>query len=73
MPLHDSKTCPRCGALFECKVNAPLRCQCADIPLTRAEREVIQARYDDCLCAACLWAIHADVQAADSITTDTSE
>lgn len=51
---HEIKTCPRCGAVFECKVSNPVHCQCAGIALGEALLDHLAARWDDCLCARCL-------------------
>jgi hypothetical protein len=51
---HEDKTCPRCGQRFECKLNNPVHCGCADIEIGREALEEIALSYDDCLCAACL-------------------
>jgi ribosomal protein L34E len=51
------KTCPRCGAFFEC-LHAP-QCWCAAIELTKKARRELAARYSGCLCPECLAAIAA--------------
>jgi hypothetical protein len=51
---HEDKRCPRCGRPFECKLNNPVHCGCADIEIDREALEEIAFVYDDCLCAACL-------------------
>lgn len=55
MPHHEEKICPRCGVRFECKMGTINLCQCSTVPLSDDERAYIAARYDDCLCALCLW------------------
>ncbi len=54
MPEHEPKTCPRCGGGFECRQGSIHRCQCVDVLLSDALREMIALRYDDCLCRDCL-------------------
>lgn len=54
---HETKTCPRCGVTFECKVNDLVHCQCVNATLSRELSERIKERYDDCLCFKCLSAI----------------
>ena len=54
MARHENKICPRCGVEFECKVGSVLLCQCAGVVLNESRRESITARYEDCLCVACL-------------------
>ena len=54
---HEIKTCPRCGAIFECKVNNPVHCQCAGVTLSRELSARISGHYSDCLCVDCLKAI----------------
>jgi hypothetical protein len=51
---HEEKRCPRCGERFECKLNNPLHCGCADIDLGADALEALGRMYDDCLCPACL-------------------
>lgn len=51
---HELKTCPRCGAGFECKVNNPAHCQCAGIELSERMVDRLSADWHDCLCAHCL-------------------
>jgi hypothetical protein len=60
---YTLKECPRCGAGFECKEGSILICQCCTVDLTSAQREFMAARYDDCLCVACLRAIQDNHQA----------
>lgn len=66
-PKHEPKACPRCGGGFECKVGNVLQCQCMAVPLDTEDRAYIQARYEDCLCAACMKALqrerHAEIWA----------
>ncbi|MFT2009759.1 cysteine-rich CWC family protein [Pontibacter sp. 13R65] len=54
MPHHEDKTCPRCQQPFECKVGSILLCQCSTVRLTEAERQYLNTRYSDCLCATCM-------------------
>ena len=51
---HETKTCPRCSAVFECKVGDITKCQCYTVRLNDAERDFIARNYTDCLCAACM-------------------
>jgi hypothetical protein len=51
------KTCPRCGASFEC-LHSP-QCWCAAVRLDEKARSELAARYSDCLCPECLAAIAA--------------
>ncbi|MFN3637300.1 MAG: cysteine-rich CWC family protein [Chloroherpetonaceae bacterium] len=55
MPHHEEKVCPRCGAHFECKMGTITLCQCSSVPLDDDERAYIASRFQDCLCANCLW------------------
>ncbi|MES2110436.1 MAG: cysteine-rich CWC family protein [Bacteroidota bacterium] len=54
MAHHEHKSCPRCGAPFECKVGSILQCQCSGLIFTGEEKEYIALNYRDCLCRACL-------------------
>lgn len=51
---HEKKYCPRCDALFECKVGSILICQCTGVTLNAEEREYMGEQYSDCLCASCM-------------------
>jgi hypothetical protein len=54
--------CPRCGGAFACGAggDASAPCACAGVGLTPRRRAELAARYDDCLCGACLAALAAD-------------
>lgn len=54
MPVHEQKNCPRCNKAFECKVGDITNCQCNGITIPLEERNFIEERYNDCLCAGCL-------------------
>lgn len=51
---HELKTCPRCGAGFECKAGTILQCQCYGIVLSPAVQQRIEKDFRDCLCRSCL-------------------
>jgi len=50
MCRHETRTCPRCSHLFECKLGSITECQCYAVNLTDEERLFIEDRYSDCLC-----------------------
>ncbi|MBS1760493.1 MAG: cysteine-rich CWC family protein [Bacteroidetes bacterium] len=52
--LHETKTCSRCGAGFECKPGNITQCQCFNLPLSDEQKAYIEMRYNDCLCRNCL-------------------
>jgi hypothetical protein len=54
MNESEEKTCPRCGARFDCRVATPTECQCAGIELSAQRTAEIHARWGDCLCPRCL-------------------
>ena len=54
MGQHETKTCPRCGAGFECKPGNITQCQCYAIQLTGEQKAYIGQKYEDCLCGSCL-------------------
>lgn len=64
MIKHESKACPRCGDEFECKTGSIALCQCQTVELDEAQSDYIAARYDDCLCAACLAALRSECNTA---------
>ncbi|MCX6352174.1 MAG: cysteine-rich CWC family protein [Bacteroidetes bacterium] len=53
-PKHEEKTCPRCQKPFECKVGNIAECQCYGINFSEAEKEYIDAQFEDCICRECL-------------------
>lgn len=66
MYRHEDRTCPRCGAAFECKVNDITSCQCYTVQLNDGERDLLIRMYDDCLCTACLTTLTASKQAKEN-------
>jgi hypothetical protein len=54
MSKHESKTCPRCSTLFECRLGDITKCQCYGIKLTDAERDYMGRQFSDCLCTVCM-------------------
>lgn len=63
MPQHEKKQCPRCNANFECKTGSILLCQCSKIEMTAEQLEYSNAKYDDCLCLACLQELRTEFNA----------
>jgi len=57
---HELTHCPRCGDLFECKSGSITLCQCQTVALSERQLDFVAARFDDCLCAACLQALGAE-------------
>ncbi|MFA5631033.1 MAG: cysteine-rich CWC family protein [Porticoccaceae bacterium] len=57
MVKHEIIQCPRCQALFECKLGSVTICHCSDVHLTRGQREMLAQRWQSCLCHACLQAV----------------
>ncbi|MEM7813717.1 MAG: cysteine-rich CWC family protein [Candidatus Aenigmatarchaeota archaeon] len=51
------KTCPRCGAEFECAESAD--CWCRMLKLERAQLEAVACMYVSCMCPDCLSALAA--------------
>jgi hypothetical protein len=58
----EPKSCPRCQAPFECRVDNISQCQCSGIRLTSEDKAFIAANYTDCLCRNCLLAITASMR-----------
>jgi hypothetical protein len=50
-PAARRKTCPACGASFSC---LPGACWCAALRLSATTLRELRAKYDNCLCPACL-------------------
>jgi len=55
-------TCPRCGGAFACGVGADRAtpCFCVSFELGDQRLAELRAKWDDCLCAACLAALARD-------------
>lgn len=51
-PSAKQKTCQRCGAEFGCCVGG--KCWCGEEPYRLPMPKPVEAKYDDCLCRACL-------------------
>lgn len=60
---HEQKYCPRCQLAFECKVGSIMLCQCSGIKLNGEEREYMNAKFCDCLCAYCMKEIKTEYHA----------
>lgn len=57
MPAHETKSCPRCGSDFECRVGSITKCQCSEVSIDADTAEELTLEYGDCLCHACLEAL----------------
>ncbi len=57
---HELKYCPRCNSTFECKVGSVVLCQCSAVKLNQEERDYINNKYEDCLCAACIESLRSE-------------
>jgi hypothetical protein len=51
--MNDAR-CARCGAPFHCGVADSMPCWCAAVTLDAVVRAELAARYEGCLCGACL-------------------
>jgi hypothetical protein len=60
MPKHESKQCPRCRTLFECKSGSIMLCQCQTVVLNAEQLEYISQQYEDCLCSRCLLEVRSE-------------
>ena len=60
MYKHESKHCPRCEILFECKVGSIMQCQCHGILINNEEQQYIFKQYIDCLCFNCIVALRKE-------------
>jgi len=57
---HETKSCPRCEASFECKSGSILLCQCQTVILNADQIEYMNMHYEDCLCARCLLEVRTE-------------
>jgi Cysteine-rich CWC len=60
MTKHEEKFCPRCKAIFECKVGSVALCQCRGVSLNDAQLRFIRQHFNDCLCAKCMTEMRKD-------------
>lgn len=51
--------CPRCGGGFACGMAGDGPCACTTVVLPPATLTALRARFDGCLCLACLQALAA--------------
>jgi len=51
--------CPRCGGEFHCGIDDPEPCACTSVRVSGETLRALRARYDGCLCVACLRALSA--------------
>ena len=59
MSAEPSDRCPRCGGGFHCGANDAAPCACTALKLDATALAKLRARYDGCLCLACLREIAA--------------
>lgn len=65
MPAHETKSCPRCGDDFECRVSSINKCQCSDVGIDAETAEELTLEYGDCLCRGCLEALTSSAATPD--------
>jgi len=56
------KTCPACGAVFEC--HHSIDCWCMAYVVPEENMKQIRAKYSDCLCARCLGKYATEIKEA---------
>jgi hypothetical protein len=52
MQLIEPEICPRCGKSFECGKSG--KCWCYEVDTKPSVLELINQKYDSCLCPSCL-------------------
>lgn len=62
MPFTHTKTCPRCGKPFICRVDDVANCDCRLVKLSDTQYEFIKANYSQCLCLTCLTEITNEIK-----------
>ncbi|HVF58178.1 MAG TPA: cysteine-rich CWC family protein [Pyrinomonadaceae bacterium] len=68
----EPSRCEACGAGFECGAKLA-GCWCAEVNLSEATRDELRARYQRCLCRACLERFAEPVGEDKGIDTRTTE
>lgn len=63
---HEPKSCPRCEAIFECKVGDVANCQCSEVALNAYTKTFLSKTQYDCLCKKCLVELQNLVSRAES-------
>jgi hypothetical protein len=48
------KICPKCKEIFECRVDDITKCHCVNVVIDSKTLELLQEKYNDCLCNSCL-------------------
>lgn len=79
MSKHALDSCPRCGLVFECRVNSVLKCDCMWLDLSRDElayvRDYTTLVFGGyvCLCVNCLLELqqeyHQNIQSQSASPT----
>jgi len=57
--LTEQETCPRCGAKFVCGKSG--KCWCYNITVPLSILEIIEDKFDACLCPDCLKELSASI------------
>jgi hypothetical protein len=52
--LKKTQACPACGESFACELSIGKGCWCAEVELSEQTRQELRAKYNGCLCRACL-------------------
>ncbi|TAE37189.1 MAG: hypothetical protein EAZ70_06225 [Runella slithyformis] len=72
MNKHAIDSCPRCGLLFECRVNSALKCDCMWLNLSQKELEyvrdytILSLGSYVCLCVNCLTELQQEYRAQNA-------
>jgi hypothetical protein len=62
MYKHEEKYCPKCNAMFICKVGDIANCQCTTLQLSDETKSFLSKTHFDCLCKNCLTKINQDIK-----------
>ena len=54
MCRHETKNCPRCNKIFECKPGNITQCFCFSINIKSEIKKILEQYYNECLCHDCL-------------------
>jgi hypothetical protein len=56
------KACESCSKQFECNVDDIANCQCSTVFIINEVKDILQKKYNDCVCINCIKDLHDNVK-----------